>query len=339
LDLLRGIAAFGVAISHFFYLTGESLLAETLSTIFVEIFFPLSGFVLADQILRCRREPRNLKIFFYRRWLRTIPPYLIAVFCMAILFDQVLTSDFLIYALFLQDAVPGMVENQFFNIAWSLSVEEYFYLLFPLVILFGPRNPVVSALLFIAVFQIARILLVSDVEPQFIRIGTFLRLDSIAFGFLVYLALQNRAAKIIIWPILGLIISGVLLGALYLEIASGRDSGLLKLAYINVASLFGISMLVFFHQTDTLFPIRGIFRIVSIWAGKISYPIYLFHILILQLMLAAFDTIGVVHFQIYIVALIGFTITFHVVFERPILEMRPRFIPDAATPPQNTLAS
>jgi peptidoglycan/LPS O-acetylase OafA/YrhL len=48
LDLLRGLAAFAVAISH--YLIFSSVTAavpETISVLAVEVFFILSGFVLA----------------------------------------------------------------------------------------------------------------------------------------------------------------------------------------------------------------------------------------------------------------------------------------------------
>ena len=51
LDLLRGIAGYGVAITHYFYFVQEKVDFEYYSFIFVEIFFVLSGFVLSNQLI------------------------------------------------------------------------------------------------------------------------------------------------------------------------------------------------------------------------------------------------------------------------------------------------
>ena len=52
LDLLRGIAGYGVAITHYLYFVQERIDFEYYSFIFVEIFFVLSGFVLSKQLLK-----------------------------------------------------------------------------------------------------------------------------------------------------------------------------------------------------------------------------------------------------------------------------------------------
>src|SRR5262249_24975966 len=66
LDLLRGLAAFAVTIPHYFELHGShSDRAEVISVLAVEVFFTLSGFVLAPQILACMRGQRlaDLRVF------------------------------------------------------------------------------------------------------------------------------------------------------------------------------------------------------------------------------------------------------------------------------------
>ena len=79
LDLLRGIAGYGVAITHYFYFVQKNFNFEYYSFLFVEIFFVLSGFVLSNQLIKIHREKDNIKIFYLRRWLRTIPLYLVAL--------------------------------------------------------------------------------------------------------------------------------------------------------------------------------------------------------------------------------------------------------------------
>ena len=52
LDLLRGIAGYGVAITHYLYFVQKSINFEYYSFLFVEIFFVLSGFVLSNQLIK-----------------------------------------------------------------------------------------------------------------------------------------------------------------------------------------------------------------------------------------------------------------------------------------------
>src|SRR5262249_8444264 len=106
LDALRGLAALTVAISH--YLVYRDLLAahaEATSALGVEIFFTLSGFVLAPQIIRCGRDGSlaTLRVFLVRRWMRTIPSYLVALTAVTILIGLIDPRDFARYSLYIQN--------------------------------------------------------------------------------------------------------------------------------------------------------------------------------------------------------------------------------------------
>jgi hypothetical protein len=82
LDLLRGLAAWTVAIPHFFVYHAVQLdFFEAISILGVEIFFVLSGYVLAPQILLCVTEAKlkYLWVFLVRRWMRTVPAYIVAL--------------------------------------------------------------------------------------------------------------------------------------------------------------------------------------------------------------------------------------------------------------------
>src|SRR5215475_2858882 len=88
LDLVRGAAAFCVAIPHYFVLNSTAWPpAEAVSVLSVEVFFVLSGLVLAPQIMFCRRAARlgNLFIFLVRRWMRTILPFLVVLATISVL--------------------------------------------------------------------------------------------------------------------------------------------------------------------------------------------------------------------------------------------------------------
>ena len=60
LDLLRGVAGYGVAITHYFYFVQKQLDFEYYSFLFVEIFFILSGFVLSNQLIKVYKERKNI---------------------------------------------------------------------------------------------------------------------------------------------------------------------------------------------------------------------------------------------------------------------------------------
>jgi peptidoglycan/LPS O-acetylase OafA/YrhL len=127
LDLVRGAAAFCVAIPHYFVLNSTDWqTAEAMSVLSVEVFFILSGFVLAPQIIFCSRDGRlvNLLIFLVRRWMRTILPFLVALVAISVLVDQLLTADFFRYAFYVQNAYSQHNIRDYFTVAWSLSVED-----------------------------------------------------------------------------------------------------------------------------------------------------------------------------------------------------------------------
>ena len=199
LDLLRGIAAFSVAIPHFLTYHGIAVQKlETFAIIAVEIFFVLSGYVLGPQILICLREPkaRNLAIFLMRRWMRTIPPYVVALTFTAILFGRFLGHEFWLYAVYVQNLFSLKQLNDYFNIAWSLSIEEWFYLTFPLTLVIlsvfagrmDDRNLYRACFGYIALFTLLR--LGHGASPDWgrdVRRVVIFRVDSIAYGFLLFL--------------------------------------------------------------------------------------------------------------------------------------------------------
>src|SRR5271166_3386754 len=141
LDFLRGAAAFAVAVPH--YLTTNAPFrptADAVAVAGVEVFFVLSGFVLAPQIVDwvIGKPWRNLGVFLARRWMRTIPPYVVALIIVALMTGNLMTADFLRYLFYVENLFGAANQIDFYPVAWSLAVEEWFYLLFaPLLFLVG----------------------------------------------------------------------------------------------------------------------------------------------------------------------------------------------------------
>ena len=143
LDLMRSLAIIFVVMGHGFML-------EKINTNFpwiklingVELFFVLSGFLIGGILLKLfeKNEHFNLKTiggFWIRRWFRTLPNYyLILLLNIVIVYFGIIKEDFSQFNwkffFFLQNFTKPF--TGFFWESWSLSIEEWFYLLFPIIL-------------------------------------------------------------------------------------------------------------------------------------------------------------------------------------------------------------
>lgn len=140
LDVIRALAILLVLFSHAYYLVDSvNPLVVSLSGLSgfagVELFFVLSGYLIGSILLRQYVSVdfswQNLFIFLKRRWFRTLPNYyLILLINLAIAFFLGYPSGYWYqYFLFFQNF--GQYSISFFSESWSLSVEEWTYVLLP----------------------------------------------------------------------------------------------------------------------------------------------------------------------------------------------------------------
>ena len=186
LDLFRGLAGYGVAVCHFYTYLNNSSFSEYISFLFVELFFVLSGFVLYPQLIKVYSNTKNFKIFIIRRWMRTLPLFFIAIICYSIIFNQ-FNNDTLKYFFFIQKSYPNFLVNDYIVVAWSLSIEEWFYILFPIfLIIFNTQKIKKIFILFLLLIYILKFsYLLNFSDYDFYRTGTLLRLDAILFGVII----------------------------------------------------------------------------------------------------------------------------------------------------------
>ena len=333
LDLLRGCAALGVAIPHFMIYFGDGgALLEAISSVAVEVFFVLSGFVLAPQLLIVvgGQMRFGLATFLVRRWMRTIPPYAMALCLVSLLFGVMGSAEFWRYLTYTQNLFRQHLANDYYPVAWSLSVEEWFYVVFPAFLLaasFGLRRSIRllagAALAFILAITIARQVFGAGAAwgPDVRRVVAF-RIDSIAWGFLLYLALER-------WPRfarapVAMGAAAAILALALLGVTQRAESGsLAQFLFPLTAAAFGCACICAFAGLQDRLA-GGLSRQIAEIAGGLSYPIYLYHLLMIYL-LAGAPMAMTLKFGLYIVGTGVLAVGSYYYFEQPILALRPHY--------------
>lgn len=341
LDLLRGIAAFSVAIPHFFIVEriGEPL-AESISIIGVEIFFVLSGYVLAPQILFFifdKPDLRNAGIFLVRRWMRTLPPYVIALLLATATAHKFMTADFFRYLVYLQNFHRQSNANDYYSIAWSLSVEEWFYLLFPpfmasvaLLLPAKPMRPALAAASFVLTISLLRLWFGDYTQwgSEVRRIVAF-RMDAIAWGFLLHLALTRTGilARISLRSAVTAFL-GILFVAAWLTLQlAARPNLPIEHAFPFYTAALGATSIMLALKLEATIRQHPWFARLSHFLGRVSYSTYLFHLLVLSALTSrTAGTLGwPVLLAVYLAITFAVSALMYTAIEAPILAARPHF--------------
>ncbi len=304
LDLLRCFAIFPV-IAYHTPLVSPHL--ERLGFLGVEIFFALSGFLILQMIVERFdgvATRRAFGAFMVNRWLRTVPLYLVMLGLYAlvtIFYDRINPQGIPVVGAFdrLPDIAPYLFFSQnlltggdawnhgWYGISWSLSVEEWFYVLFPATLLLFRRVPLLRLVLIFSVGMIA--LMVALRAHRYLgngplhfddmfRRAVFLRLDAFCYGALVYLAMRVapdwiRAQRLMLF----------LAGALLIALCYGHAPAPCRYDYF-MAVLFlalvpaGFSLMIpaFYHLDIPGPAVQSALTFVS----TRTYSLYLWHLLV-----------------------------------------------------------
>lgn len=218
LDVLRAIAILLVLNSHtLFFVIQVFPQSETIKLISyfcgfwgVELFFVLSGFLIGKIIRELVESGSSYWIinFWIRRWFRTIPCYLLFLGLNVAWFYYIHSAwpkPLFSYLIFSQNL--AWEHPDFFPEAWSLSIEEYFYLIFPVLIMLllkcGLKQKtacLTSGTILLIFSTILRLVLVM-LEPSLawdsgVRKIVILRFDALMYGvYLTFLVDQIQFVK------------------------------------------------------------------------------------------------------------------------------------------------
>lgn len=320
LDLLRGLCGYIVAICHFQLLVNKIKYFEYISILFVEFFFILSGFVLAPQIIKIIEEKKKIIIFFQRRWMRTIPLYILSLIIVSLITNNIFNKDFFLYLFFLNKSIPNLLNSDYFAVAWSLAVEEYFYLIFPIIIyfFFNKNNFKKSSIILFIFLSLICFFFSFFVDSNFYRTGTFLRIDSILLGFL--LSVFSIEKKIKIHHVFLTFITLVFLYWLYYKNQIYHfETFYNKILFLNLMKLISIFTLLLFYKINFGNFFSRLFKLLA----NQTYSIYLLHLPLIYLINSNIITnFGLTGFCILLFCLSSVIFYF---FEKPILLLRPKY--------------
>ena len=304
LEGLRGVAILTV-LAHQLCIDGypaQPLVARVLlpfqaGWVGVQLFFVLSGFLITGILLDTRRAENFWSSFYARRALRIFPVYyllLVGTFVIAPRIFQLPAATLAEhrhqawYWLYLVNVGPlfggGAVSS--LGHCWSLSVEEQFYLLWPVAVRLLDERGLVRLCLGVAVAALAlRVgLLLAGESPDLAYELTPSRADALALGALAALAVRRPAWTRWIAPRLGRATAAAL-GLVAVIAALGgflaRTNAVTQTA--GYTALAVLSALVILQAT--LETARGEGRLVALLSapilriyGKYSYAIYVFHL-------------------------------------------------------------
>jgi len=252
----------------------------------VDVFFPLSGYLITSYLIRAT-STHSISVFFQRRFFRIVPLYFVAVsfffaVSLAIGLEAENQDRIWINYLFLTgwfiffdgaDSVP-------YTITWSLSVEEFAYILFGIVAWLSHRNLTIFLFVF-AVFAMTLRLFLNINEFGGVYNFPLARLDSIAIGGLVAIFLRQNYAFLL--PIL------LALAAIsYLIVAI--EPQLWSTFKYTMITFVTAAMIVWFETKFKGYNNRFIFGFASI--GFHSYFIYLFHLFNIHILLEIWRIFG-----------------------------------------------
>jgi peptidoglycan/LPS O-acetylase OafA/YrhL len=358
LDLVRAMAIVLVLISHVYYLIDSSnLVLISISGLCgftgVELFFVLSGFLIGSILLKLfisdRFSSKELIIFLKRRWFRTLPAYYLVLLLNVILavylgYD---IEGWWKYFFFIQNFSSYQIT--FFNESWSLSIEEFAYILAPIALFIGwkifKRNKkqgfLMICLLLIMIFHVLRYIFylnssIRDMNAWSSDIKSIVlyRIDAIIIGFIVAWLhyyyptfLQKYCIYFFIVAIHLFFLQFVVFNVFGFDINT-------KPIYFNVfyftfsASTLALGLPVFIFWETANTKIAHFVQFIS----KISYSIYLLHYSIITVLLKYVVSLLKVQIHpflivfIYVSVTVFFSYLLYKFYEKPMMNLRDKKI-------------
>ncbi|ASU35702.1 acyltransferase family protein [Mucilaginibacter xinganensis] len=318
LDHLRAFAITFVVFFHyqFFGHPGWVNIIASFGWTGVDLFFVLSGFLIAGQLFAtvAKGEAIPMRAFFIKRFFRIIPPYLLVLvlyFSFPLLREWGHPSPLWRYLTFTLNFGLDLKQYGTFSHAWSLCVEEQFYLVLPLCfwwcVRFKTGNKIIWVFpaLFVAGFVIRLFCWYYLMVPKlgtdafgaawnkFIYYPTYNRLDGLLTGvaiaglFTFYPRVKthvNQFSNVYMLGGLVLLVPAYFAGTPFQSFSNSI------FGFPMVAIAYGIIVAAMICPANILYKAKSV---VTSQLATLSYGIYLSHKIVIHVTQAQLTKVGV----------------------------------------------
>jgi peptidoglycan/LPS O-acetylase OafA/YrhL len=296
LDTLRIFAVVGVILSHWVVgpklVDPNSILARFPLGSMVDFFFVLSGFLITSILLSNKESIEKsgktnkdiLMAFYFKRAIRILPIYYLYIIISVYFFPFSIpnfdnskwyyithTINFYYYIINAWEGINGHF--------WSLSVEEQFYLVWPFVILFTPRKYLLQIIIsFILIGSISQFYF--NDSSRFFNKLPITCLDCFGLGgLLAYFKKYNNKDSPLVQKILSLaaIFSFVIL---FVSISYSLPFIIPRRTLAGIVSMSLVFFVVQNQYSNNFIYKKVLGNPILTYLGKISYGIYIYHIII-----------------------------------------------------------
>jgi peptidoglycan/LPS O-acetylase OafA/YrhL len=333
LDCLRALAVFMVLCRHFRYIPGSNR-----GWVGVDLFFVLSGFLIGGLLFQQWKNTSGLQVqrFYLRRALKLYPSFYFFIAATAavsfLMGPRITTRQALVEVFFLQSYL-----DSYWPHAWSLAVEEHFYILLPVALWimsrYGRRaDPFRHVMTLFALAAIAcpilRVITDYGRDPRDLTATaqSHLRVDALLFGVLLCYLKMFRPEVFKQWARsrLGLLLAFLAVAVL---LVFPKETHFMKTIGLTIIYLcFGFLMI---RVADVRAPhiAQPIVRFLA-KIGFHSYPIYLWHESVHRAVLSWVpERYGFLQFAVYVAGCIIAGIAASRLIEVPVLAYRDRHFP------------
>lgn len=356
LDHLRALAIIFVFFFHYIILTrGQPAWLPPVATFGwtgVDLFFVLSGFLISSQLFASMKAGQfiSFKTFFLKRFFRIIPAFAVTLalyFCFPFFREKEALPPLWKFLTFTQNIGLNIKDFGTFSHAWSLCVEEHFYLFLPISLLLlqhlkWTRHAYwLLIILFISGFFIRVYCFDQLYAPvietenswvywyQYIYYPTYSRLDGLLAGVsiaAIYCFLPNVWSKLSKYGNLLIASSLIAFAVAYFLCADALSYNASVFGFPLVAAGFG------FIVTGAISPTSFLYKWnskVTAYIASVSYALYLTHKGIIHMtheLLAGFAISANWMLVICMATCLTGATLLHLLIEKPIIQWRKRRI-------------